>query len=75
MNAERSHLAAVACNHCIYAIGGFGDYIESMKKFDLKESTWSFVSSMNVGRRSHAACVLRGKIYVVGGFDANNQVV
>ena len=30
---------------------------------------------MNVERRSYEACVLLGKIYVVGGLDANNQVV
>ena len=30
---------------------------------------------MNVERKYHAACVLRGKIYVVGGLDANNEVV
>ena len=30
---------------------------------------------MNVGGKYHAACVLRGKIYVVGGLDANNKVI
>ena len=81
MNVPRCHLATVCLNGEIYAIGGIskqsGQYKaqKSVEKFVPKESRWSYVSSMNTAREQHAACVLRGKIYVVGGEDEDGNSV
>ena len=46
-----------------------------MEKYDYSENQWKYVSDMNIARSSHAACVMRGKIYVVGGLDNDGNVV
>ena len=40
---------------------------KSVERFDVTTNEWSDVGEMNVERCVHAACVLQGKIYVVGG--------
>jgi len=81
INVKRRLFAAVTCNNCIYAIGGCSKFghretiDKSVEMYDINKSKWSFVSSMNVARYEHAACVLGGKIFVVGGKDRNNKVV
>ncbi|CAK8684657.1 unnamed protein product [Clavelina lepadiformis] len=81
MKVPRYWLAAVALNDThIYAIGGkAGDdnatKQKSVERYDVTTKKWSDVGEMNVERSSHAACVLQGKIYVVGGIDKNNSAV
>ena len=76
----RYSLAAVNCDGVVYAIGGrFGNDIsttlKTVEKYESSENNWKFVSDMNFERSAHAACVLRNKIYVVGGLDADGKVV
>ena len=68
MNCKRAGLVAVHCNGFIYAIGGDHEQgRRSVEKYDVANDQWMFVSSLNVGRCFHGACVLNDKIYVVGG--------
>ena len=73
MKTKRGGLAAVSCNGCIYAIGGQSGIknrtiTDSVEKYNPESSSqWSFVQKMNYERSGHTACVLQGKIYVVGG--------
>ena len=82
MNEPRATFAAVSCAGNIYAIGGVTETsdrkittLKSVEKYNLIERKWTFVSGMNAERCGHAACVFRGKIFVVGGHDANKQIV
>ncbi|XP_076807802.1 kelch-like protein 25 [Clavelina lepadiformis] len=81
MKVPRNWLAAVALNDThIYAIGGLAGEEDatlqkSVERYDVTTNKWSDVGEMNVERSSHAACVLQGKIYVVGGVDKNKYAV
>ena len=77
MKAPRSYFAAVACNEFIYAIGGQNLNIasKSVEKYNLNEDQWTFVSDMNVERWKHAACVVNGRIFVVGGSDNQGNAI
>ena len=71
---SRDWVAAVNCDGCIYAIGGVDGNKQTLKiveKFDPVVKQWSNVKAMNHARMGHAACVLRGKIYVFGGRNDN----
>ena len=75
----RKWLAAVNCDGVVYAIGGESGTganttkIKSVEKYDSARNQWKYVSDMNFVRSAHAACVLRGKIYVVGGLYSNES--
>ena len=80
MQTPRTDLAAVNCDGMVYAVGGrsgddYSKILKTVEKYDSSANKWKFVSNMNIERRAHAACVLRNKIYVVGGLDAKGKVV
>ena len=80
MQTPRNRVAAVNCDGVVYAIGGRsgGDSsttLKTVEKYDSSANKWKYVSDMNFKRRCHAACVLRNKIYVVGGLDVDSKVV
>ena len=76
--ARAEHVAPVIDGK-IYVVGGrvagvpdanhYADYVDtsSVDVFDTKTRTWSQVAKMPTQRNSHAAAVIDGKIYVVGG--------
>ena len=75
----RGGLAAVNCDGVVYAIGGRSgkDYsitLKTVKKLDSSANNWKDVSDMSFKQRAHAVCVLRSKIYVVGGLDVDSKV-
>ena len=75
MQMPRQLLAAVNCNGIIYAIGGQSGkkpetFTNTVERYNADEDKWSYVSGMMTERSVHAACVVNGKIFVVGGFDA-----
>ena len=77
MLTARDYMAAVNCGGCIYAIGGVDrnkQTLKTVEKFDPVVKQWCNVQRMNYSRWFHAACVLRGKIYVVGGKNDNGLV-
>ena len=90
MNSKRKHFAAVSYNQCIYAIGGSSkngskvkeassregeDFLKTVEKYDLKSNTWTYVTSLNVGRKKHSAVVFRDRIFVVGGYTMNGNPI
>ena len=81
MNVPRNRLAAVSLDGEIYAIGGNSQgqtgigVTKTVEKFVPEQNKWSYISDMNTARWDHAACVLGGKIYVVGGKDADGNYV
>ena len=77
MNESRAWFAAVNCEGEIYAIGGCRENsgeidiaLKSVEKYNTVTKKWSFVASIKTGRIFHAACVWRGKIFMVGGLNA-----
>ena len=80
MQMARQYLAAVNCNGTIYAIGGQSckennTTSNTVERYSADEDKWSYVSSMITERSAHAACVMKDKIYVVGGVDAFDNAV
>ena len=80
MQTPRSSLAAVNCDGVVYAIGGqsnndMSSTLKTVEKYDSSAKNWKYVSDMNFKRYKHEACVLRKKIYVVGGLDAEDKEV
>ncbi len=56
----------------IYVIGGqndHGEYLSDMCTYNVESNSWNtkMLPMPSGGRSSHAACVLKGKIYVAGG--------
>ena len=68
-------LAAVAVGQSVYVLGGdrgFGSagnavYVGSRPTF--QDEAWAPAAPMRVARKLHAAGVLRGEVYAVGGWD------
>ena len=79
MQTPRVNFAAVNYRNAVYAIGGStaGDHnsSKSVERFDAGSRKWTYVSNLNVGRRSHAACVMQDKIFVVGGLNKEGKAV
>ena len=80
MQTPRRWFAAVNCNGVVYAIGGrsgeeISRALKSVEKYDCAVNQWKYVNDINIARFSHAACVLRDKIYVVGGLDTNGKKI
>ena len=87
MRTPRNRFAAVECNDVIYAIGGWNyesrgwfafrqrKIAKNVEKYDCAADEWSFVSEMNFERCKHSACVMQGKIFVIGGWNAKLEPV
>ena len=80
MQKPRRWFAAVNCDNVIYAIGGqcgedASTRTKTVERFDPQNSRWEYAAQMNIERSAHTACVMQGKIYVVGGRNANEEAV
>ena len=80
MQTPRCWFAAVNCNGVVYAVGGYEKnfwigHLKSVEKYVRDANCWKYVAKINIARYKHAACVLRGKIYVVGGLDTDEKPV
>ena len=51
------------------------DVFKSVEKYDCATDKWSYVSELNIGRCKHSACIMQGKIFVVGGLNAEGKLV
>ena len=82
INEPSAWFAAVNCEGEIYAIGGCRENsgekdiaLKSVEKYSTVTKKWSFVASIKTERIYHAACVWRGKIFMVGGLNAHKDPV
>ncbi|XP_078492901.1 kelch-like protein 26 [Ciona intestinalis] len=71
MNEERDGLSGVVYNDEIYAICGFD--LKSVERYNIRTNTWTNVGSLNHERHGSCACVVNGKIYVIGGVGDNES--
>ncbi|KAK1309520.1 F-box/kelch-repeat protein [Acorus calamus] len=58
-----------AVDGCLYVLGGFSraSAMKTVWKYDPCQNMWQEVMSMTIGRAYSKACMLNGKLYVVGG--------
>ena len=80
MLTPRHSFAAVPYQGSIYVIGGqcsdhASSALQSVEIYDYYFGAWSYVGEMGIARSRHSACVLDGKIFVVGGQDENPNIV
>jgi hypothetical protein len=75
LDSIRHRLAAASLDGRVYAIAGFeiggddeGQNSARVDAYDPATSTWSRVADMAIPRHGHAAAVLDGKLYVMGGY-------
>lgn len=76
--SPRSYFAIALVNDEIYVIGGYsqGLKVDTVEEYDITSESWSTKTPMPGGVRSGiAAGVVGGIIYVIGGFDANNNAL
>ena len=71
----RPNHAAVSRNGFVYVIGGNNaeKTLPIVERYDPLLNLWVYVKEMNITRYEHAACVLRGEIYIVGGKIDKNE--
>ncbi|XP_069093325.1 kelch-like protein 20 isoform X2 [Pleurodeles waltl] len=65
MNVARSELGGAVLED--------GDGMDLVQVYNPKINVWTEVAPMRIARSGSAACVLRGKIYVIGGWHASTE--
>ena len=53
-----------------FGLGGLGirgDLLKTVERYNPETSTWTKRADLNIGRLCPGACVINGKIYIVGG--------
>ena len=80
MLTPRHSFAAVSYQGSIIVIGGqcsddASSALQSVEIYDCYFGAWSCVGEMGIAWSRHSACVLDGKIFVVGGQDENPNIV
>ena len=66
MNLPRRGNALVACNGCLYTLGGAENYY-SVERLEKLSEKWKLTKPMQTGRSNFAAVHLNGMIYAIGG--------
>jgi len=78
MNKPRCNFTAISCSNYIYAIGGRSNNTSAtntVEKYNPCSNNWTYTADMWFEKSDHAACVMDGKIYVVGGRDRSEEAV
>jgi N-acetylneuraminic acid mutarotase len=72
---KRSALCAVALGEVLYAIGGYDGHSNlcCVDRYDPRADSWTRVHDMVQCRSGHAAAVIAKQIYVIGGYDPNQD--
>ena len=79
MPTPRGSLTVSVINENIYAIGGAlrenGPFmfISKVERYDTQNDTWRQLSDMPSGKLGHAAGVINGQIYILGGRRADHN--
>ncbi|XP_072023135.1 kelch-like protein 21 isoform X1 [Amphiura filiformis] len=63
----------------IYVTGGYegsvgGGAIASVWRYDTQKDTWDGENSLQCARYKHASAVMKGKLYILGGFDGTHKL-
>ena len=66
MNLPRRGNALVACDGCLYTLGGEENYC-SVERLEKLKGKWKLTKPMQTGRSNFAAVHLNGMIYAIGG--------
>jgi hypothetical protein len=61
----------------IYLVGGEGEggRLSTVQLYDPQNASWTQLASMTAARSSHGCVALDGKLYAVGGYDADSQML
>ena len=74
----REHLAAVADDRFLYAVGGrrlsADSNTRALERYDARDDRWTKLASMPVASGSLGAAVLKGRLVVVGGEDSTRVI-
>ncbi len=72
LKMARGGVKCAVLNNKLYAMGGFDGTtrLQSVECLDLDDidAGWTIDSQMHYGRSNFGACVIAGKIFVVGGY-------
>ena len=77
MSVTQSGSVQPATATAIIVIGGYGGgghYFSSGERYDPVANTWSPIASMGTARGSHAAAVIDGLMYAIGGEDESSTL-
>ena len=82
MNTAWSCAGVCVLGGRMYAVGGFdadGCVVSSVERYDEAKGQWEVVANMNSVRCGYGVCVcvcvLGGRLYAVGGLDADEYAV
>ncbi|KAJ8967801.1 hypothetical protein NQ317_013589 [Molorchus minor] len=72
----RKNFGLVACNNCLYAIGGQGkhyDALNSVERYNIEERRWEEIAPMKYSRTGAACAKYRSHIWVAGGLSGKSK--
>ena len=75
---KRKNVVTVHLDGYVYAIGGDRNHLEVADVLRMNSATlgpWETIEPMLTPRAGHAAIALDGKLYVLGGRDAGNEIL
>jgi N-acetylneuraminic acid mutarotase len=85
MPTKRFGCTAAVCEDCIYVIGGCNskqadveieyEYFNTVENYDPKKNEWKTMAPLQEARFAPAACILNGRLCVIGGHGASPQHV
>jgi len=51
-----------------FGLGGYGDdFLNTVERYNPETNTWKKRADLNICRDKPGACVINGKMYIVGG--------
>jgi len=77
MNSARGFFTAVNNLGFIFTLGGHSvekQIMARVEKYDPSVNQWCFIRNCIIPRYDHSACVMQGKIYMVGGSNRKSLI-
>jgi N-acetylneuraminic acid mutarotase len=79
-SSARAYHAAAVIDGLLYTIGGdvsssySSSYSSSSERYDPAQNAWSPIASMGAAWDDHAAAVIDGMLYAIGGYDGSSHL-